>query len=304
MERENDVVQIRVATPAQQVEALWLLNEPLDEPLRRSEVAAVVQAVASGESSLDYLFVALRGDTIVGVVYGSPLPGGVGIVKAAQLLAGESSSLAVELHGTLEEALRIVDIDILQTLVDVRWTTSIKRLGDAGFDKTAYLKYLLCESEQFPDVAPSLPFSVQHYQESHREQLIRLIDRTYRETKDFPVLNGRRDVDDVLVGYQETGRFVPERWLLFEEAGELCGCVLLTEHPDKLWELVYMGIVPEKRGKRWGVLATRWGQWYAHQQGCRKMILAVDADNEPAVRMYAESGFSELDSRFVMLKFI
>ncbi|MFT5526064.1 MAG: hypothetical protein ACI9HK_004035, partial [Pirellulaceae bacterium] len=202
MEQENDVIQIRPASREQYVEALWLLNDPLDEPQRKTEVAAIVQGVGAGETTLEFLFVALRDDSIVGVVYGSPLPGRVAIVKPAQLAAGESNALAIALHDKLEQSLRAAGIELMQALVDVRWSGCIKRLSKAGFDKTAYLKYLICEAVEFPDQAPSLPFAVSTYSESRRQELMGLIDQTYLDTKDFPVLNNCRDLDDVLVGYQ------------------------------------------------------------------------------------------------------
>jgi mycothiol synthase len=81
------------------------------------------------------------------------------------------------------------------------------------------------------------------------------------------------------------------------------GCLLLADHPDqRIWELVYMGIVPEARGRGLGLALARQAQWRARQAGAERLVLAVDAANEPALRGYAAAGFITWDRRSVFLK--
>jgi ribosomal protein S18 acetylase RimI-like enzyme len=63
-----------------------------------------------------------------------------------------------------------------------------------------------------------------------------------------------------------------------------------------------MGIVPAARGLRWGVAATRFAQFVAHRSGREQLVLAVDAANAPAVRMYRECGFVSWAARRVFVK--
>ena len=64
--------------------------------------------------------------------------------------------------------------------------------------------------------------------------------------------------EEVLSGYRTTGVFDPQRWLLVRQDGEDVGCLLLADHPtSSQWELVYMGLVPEVRGRGLGIELVR-----------------------------------------------
>ena len=77
-------------------------------------------------------------------------------------------------------------------------------------------------------------------------------------------LNGVRDIDDVVNGYQATGVFCPEKWQFVRSDGRDVGVLLLADHPKaKHWELMYMGLIPEVRGRGWGRQITRYAQWLA-----------------------------------------
>jgi ribosomal protein S18 acetylase RimI-like enzyme len=81
------------------------------------------------------------------------------------------------------------------------------------------------------------------------------------------------------------------------------GCLLLGEDAaGAQWELVYMGVVPEARGRGIGLDLTRHAQWVARAAGCARMVLAVDATNAPALAVYAAAGFSSWDHRSVFLR--
>ena len=61
---------------------------------------------------------------------------------------------------------------------------------------------------------------------------MRLIERTYEGTLDCTALNGVRDMEDVINGYQATGVFRPENWLFVRGEGEDVGVLLLADHPQ------------------------------------------------------------------------
>jgi ribosomal protein S18 acetylase RimI-like enzyme len=63
-----------------------------------------------------------------------------------------------------------------------------------------------------------------------------------------------------------------------------------------------MGLIPEVRGRGWGLLLIKHAQWLAAQANCNRVVLAVDAANEPAIRLYSLAGFSEFDRRTVWIK--
>jgi ribosomal protein S18 acetylase RimI-like enzyme len=63
-----------------------------------------------------------------------------------------------------------------------------------------------------------------------------------------------------------------------------------------------MGIVPTSRGAGWGVEIARQAEWLAGVASRGRVVLAVDAENSPAVRMYAAAGFQAWDRRHVFVR--
>jgi len=80
--------------------------------------------------------------------------------------------------------------------------------------------------------------------------------------------------------------------------------LLLADHPSaRHWELVYMGLVPEARGRGWGRQITQHAQLMARRAGVDRIVLAVDAANSPALEMYRAAGFEKWDRRHVLVRF-
>jgi ribosomal protein S18 acetylase RimI-like enzyme len=117
-------------------------------------------------------------------------------------------------------------------------------------------------------------------------------------------LNGVRDVDNVVTGYQASGSYRPELWQLVRAHGEDVGMLLLADHPKAgHWELMYTGLIPEARGRGWGRQITQHAQWMARQADIERIVLAVDSVNAPAIRMYQGTGFEMWDKRSVYVRF-
>jgi ribosomal protein S18 acetylase RimI-like enzyme len=111
-------------------------------------------------------------------------------------------------------------------------------------------------------------------------------------------------MDDVLEGYQATGKFRAENWLTVQTRGQDAGVLLLADHPvARHWELVYMGLVPEGRGRGLGRQITEYAQFLARRQNVERIVLAVDAANSPALAMYRSAGFEPWDCRTVYVRF-
>ena len=67
-------------------------------------------------------------------------------------------------------------------------------------------------------------------------------------------------------------------------------------------EKFLVGVVPFARGRSWGMDITRHAQWLTSRAGRPRLVLAVDAANEPAISMYAALGFRAWDRRTLYLK--
>jgi ribosomal protein S18 acetylase RimI-like enzyme len=178
-------------------------------------------------------------------------------------------------------------------------------LRRVGFRHIADLLYMTCESQVFPIAAPD-PCDLDYvpYDTTQRGRLTQLIERTYENTMDCTALNGVRDIDHVINGYQATGLFRAENWLFVRYGGQDVGLLLLAAHPKgPHWELMYLGLVPEMRGRGWGRQITRYAQWLARGADIERIVVAVDAANSPAVDMYRSSGFESWDRRVVYARF-
>jgi ribosomal protein S18 acetylase RimI-like enzyme len=178
-------------------------------------------------------------------------------------------------------------------------------LESAGFSHLAELYYLTCEAARFATGRlPEHKLQFIPYDERGRARLGKLIEQTYVGTLDCPALNGARGMDDVITGYQATGVFRPEMWQVVRHDSEDVGVLLLADHPSaRHWELVYMGLVPEARGRGWGRQITQHAQTLARLANVERIVLAVDAANSPALSMYRAAGFEMWDRRHVYVRF-
>jgi hypothetical protein len=135
------------------------------------------------------------------------------------------------------------------------------------------------------------------------QRIARLVERTYIGTLDCPGLDDARPITDVLTGYRETGTFRPDWWWLARVNDRDVGCLFIADHPEhEQCELMYMGLIPEVRGRGWGVQLTRSAQWFLLGEDRARMVLAVDDENWPATGVYAKTGFLEWDRRYVYVR--
>jgi ribosomal protein S18 acetylase RimI-like enzyme len=275
-------------------------------PSQRREIAGPLLVAGNSTAIADEpLFIALRGEQLCGAAWGQRQPGNVAVFWPPRLMADEDiatgSALAAAVVGELDKN----TIELTQVLVSEAETGVVPVLEHVHFRRLAELLYLTCEASRFPrepPIAPDIAFTL--YNESQRSRLKTLIERSYDGTLDCVGLNGVREVDNVITGYQGTGTFRPENWLIVTANNEDVGVLLLADHPMAgHWELMYMGLVPEARGRRWGRQITQHALWLARRASVERIVLAVDAVNEPAVRMYRSAGFEMWDRRTVYIRF-
>ena len=134
-------------------------------------------------------------------------------------------------------------------------------------------------------------------------RLLPLIEATYEGTLDCPLLNGLRTTADVVTSYRAVGAHRPDLWLLARCGQEDVGCLLLADHPEAgNLELVYLGITPLARGRGYGLTLVKHALAVARQLPRERVVLAVDAANTPAIRLYEAAGFFGFDQRLVMIK--
>ena len=109
---------------------------------------------------------------------------------------------------------------------------------------------------------------------------------------------GLRTAQDALATHRATGVFRAGTWHLALEGGEAVG-VVLTSEVEGRGDLVYLGVVPEARGR--GIGRALLGQAIRDtaRMGLPALAVAVDTQNAPAVRLYERAGFKEVRRRLV-----
>jgi ribosomal protein S18 acetylase RimI-like enzyme len=193
-------------------------------------------------------------------------------------------------------------IVLVQSLLLTDAGLAAETLRKSGFQYVADLLYLVSLAGDFPRALPASGVSFLPLSAADDRRLARLIERTYQATLDCPSLNGVRATEEVLAGYRAIGIHRGDLWLLVRRGDDDVGCLLLAEHAaSHLWEIIYLGIVPEARGAGLGLEATRYAQWLAGRENVERLVLAVDATNEPAIAMYAAAGFMSWDRRSVFV---
>jgi GNAT superfamily N-acetyltransferase len=296
-------LQIGPASEDQFAEALRLVFSRLPPAYADSQVEAMLADVAAGKGSMDGLRIAKRSGCLKGVVFSQVQPGRAALVWPPRALPGEPVTTLENLLGVISQWLEEQGVRIAECLVPDDSDVDAPVLVAGGYQHLANLLYLVSLDKDFPNSRPQSPLKYEPYSPSNRLRLTQIVASTYQQTRDCPQLNGVRAVEDTLIGYRAAGDFDPQRWLLVCHGGEDVGCLLLADYPEQEnWELLYVGLIPAARGHGWGREITRHAQWLTRQAHRPRLVLAVDAANEPALRMYSELGFRAWERRRVFVR--
>jgi ribosomal protein S18 acetylase RimI-like enzyme len=274
-------------------------------PEARREIARIVVNDDEAPRSVAGLYIALRGNKLCAAAWGQRQPGNTAMFWPPQWNCREEPTASLQLAVAAMADLDAAGVAMSQVLLPSREANVVPVLQAVGFRHLADLLYLACEATNFPEQPPEMgQLQFEAYQASQRERMERVVERTYEDTRDCIELNGVREMGDVLDGYAVTGASGTSNWHFVRAGGEDVGVLLLAQHSGpQHWELVYMGLVPEVRGRGWGLKITRWAQWQARCGGAERMVLAVDATNLPALTMYRDAGFFAWDQRTVFARF-
>jgi ribosomal protein S18 acetylase RimI-like enzyme len=294
-------IHIEPASAGQEEAALRLVFADL-EPGDREDRVALILAEQGNAGPPDGLLVAREGENLVGAVFWQILPGNVGTLAPPRVKDTPRSAVAGELLQTARDQLARREVCMIQCLLRRENKSDLELLQQAGFEHFGDLYYLVSVAADFPQSSPSAELTFECYAPNAHASFAALVEATYEGTLDCPKMNGLRTTDDVLAGYRGSGEFDPSRWLVVRRAGRAIGCLLLADYPDQdNYELVYMGVVPQARGHGWGKQIAQYAQWRASQAGRQRLVVAADAANAPALRMYSDVGFRVWDRRSIVV---
>ena len=185
-----------------------------------------------------------------------------------------------------------------------------RAIGDlyrrTGFEELAELTYLQKSVKRGAEFEPlNDAWELIRYARDSHPLFAQTIVRSYEGSLDCPALNGRRDIEDVIAGHKATGRFDPAMWFaLRDRATRATQAVLLlnpTAASDSV-ELVYLGLVPESRGKGIGDALMRLAVAETARREFTELSLAVDARNAPALRLYHRHGMRRVGTRLALVR--
>ncbi|HEV7221228.1 MAG TPA: GNAT family N-acetyltransferase [Pirellulales bacterium] len=297
-------VQIGMAAPDARAATLELAFGALPKAEREGLVRQAL-ARTGEQAASEGLFEARRGGRLAGALCSELQPGRTAGLWPPRIAAGEPAeeACAAALIGAALDWLLARNVRIVQSLLPTDAGRDADRLRAAGFTHPADLLYLVSDARSFPTARGNSGLSFQPAAERGDAELAKLVEATYEQTLDCPSLNGVQDCGDVLAGYRATSSFDPSRWFVARHSGQDVGCLLLADIADaNQWLLVYMGLLPAARGRGLGIELVRHAQWLCGQAGRARMVLAVDAENAPAVEIYAAAGFVAWDRRSVWLR--
>jgi len=294
-----DIAPIAASRRAEALELLFS-DEPLDE--RRRQADEMLGQFASGTFSPEGLLGVCRGADLVGAVCVQVQPGRTAFLWPPRV-TGQPSGVAEQLLATALERLSGEDVSLVQALLPLAAEQDESLLRAGGFDHLADLLYLVSLEIEFPTSGATLPFELERVDDPDSPRLAAVVEASYEGTLDCPMLDGVRSIEDVLAGYRSGGVSEPDlRWIAHYQ-GQDAGCLILADHPQHgNLELVYMGVVPAFRGRGWGRQLARKAQWLARQRRRPRLVLAVDAENQPAIDGYVAGGFQAWDRRRALVK--
>jgi len=219
---------------------------------------------------------------------------------ALLLTRAEADQLAAEL---LDAALELASgnrCTFAQSLIEPQDECSSQRFEAAGLPRIGSLLMMQrprgssstkVQEDQCPEDFQQLrmePLGEQHV----NPEIATLLEQTYADSSDFPELVNKKDGAAGLATHRLQGQFDPNHWYCLKRGETSCGLAFLAWHADRAeWEVVYLGLRKEFRGRGWARYAI--GQLLSNDEFADAgLFLGVDRRNLAAIRLYKSLGFS------------
>ena len=299
--------------------ALRLVFQNLEVPARSLQIATAFDEIEHSPKPNCILLLARRGVDLVGAIWAQVRAGRTAALWPPGLCEFEDQKTAIALVTAAVLDATATGVKLVHSLLAKDQLSEALWLTGGRFENVAELLYLVCPRARFASRESHAELAFEPMGERgctiEDHKLIRLaaiVQRTYEKSLDCPVLQGVRSINDVIAGYKATGEFDPSRWFLVRRPnrqGDI-GCLILTAHQrERRAEIVYMGVVSQERGRGVGLQIARHAQWLASQvtsaeKSSKELILAVDAMNLPAVRLYEKAGFECRARRSLFLRVV
>lgn len=271
------------------------------------QIDTLLRYAAKQRLSLEQCLVAFESGRIVAACLSVDAPGRTSSVfipnyAPTPALAG----LVVELLKETVIRAQARRIRLLQGLVAPEAVGERDLFDRAGFRRLTQLIYMEREATALlPRGLPWTPLAWEEFNAGIHREFARVVEGTYEGSMDCPGLSGVRDIEDTLASHRAAGEFDPRHWLLARENGVPVGVLLMARIAERgSLEVVYMGLLPEARGRGLGVTLLRRAIETARAAGVGAVTLTVDVENAPARTLYAGFEFREWSRREVWMKIL
>jgi ribosomal protein S18 acetylase RimI-like enzyme len=300
---QDSPLQIKELSAVDQEAGMRLALRELEEAQYRVQAEAFCEAAVSAWPSIVRVWGAFRKGDLAGSLLVQLQPGRSAILWPPRIVVGEPRDTARGLVDATIQTLSPTDLHLIQALLPTDVGEDVEILTAAQFRHFSDLLYLVCPDSGFPEVPLSSTLEYMAIAQGNESRLAKLVEATYVGTRDCPAVNGLRSIEDVLLGYRATGEYDSQGWLLVRHRGEDIGCLIIADHPrHSTRELIYMGLIPTARQKGFGTSIIRNALWLTGKAKRQRLVLAVDAENEPALRTYASAGFQAWDRKSVYIR--
>ena len=296
-------VVCRKARPAELTAAVGMILGSPGRPAPAAQVAELINSAASRRIDVQGIWVAEVSGRIVWAVLPILNPGRTLLLLTSQEV-GSPNLPAARLVEEICRHFAGQGVQLTQVLLESQSHQARQFFASMGYKEIAELIYL---QGQVPrnTAAPAMPEHMRwlEYSSATHSIFADAITKTYRDSLDCPDLSGLREIDDVIAGHQATGEFDPSGWQLLMERDQAMGVFLLSRIPQSdAMELVYLGLPPEARGRGLGIFLMKQIFFLILGNQRRKLSLAVDSKNEPALKLYYRFGMRQVAARWAMIR--
>jgi mycothiol synthase len=282
--------------------ALALALRHVPDAERSARVRHALTLLDVGDIDPLGIWVARTAAGLAGVQVCIPLRGGSGLFWLPQVESRWSES---DLPERLVQAALTWLVQgggkLAQALLPANDTSLAEPLVRCGFQHITQLQYMRHDLETIAG-SEAPPMHLQNFAPAIERTFQDTLARTYQGTLDCPELNGLRTVEESMEGHRAQGIWRPENWRLAWLDDSPAGVVLMMElHDGAGWDLSYVGVVPELRGRGLGRALVLHALHSAREAGAGQLLLAVDQRNTIALPLYESLGFLATESRAVFL---
>jgi ribosomal protein S18 acetylase RimI-like enzyme len=297
-------ISCRPATSNELQAAAAILLGADDRPATRSQVVEFFHFASQRNINVREIWVVLIGDEIVWAALPVPSPGRTLLLITPSHCAPRIATAAQELINRINDHFGRTGVQLSQVLIDPNQAAGPAFFNGLGFTEMAELIYLNGHAPRWakpPALDAGLSWEL-YSPLTHASFAIAILE-SYQNSLDCPALSGLREIGDVIAGHQATGEFDPSLWQMLCEHQRPIGVLLLSKipHTDSL-ELVYLGLAPSARRRGLGDLLMKQAMHLILANGKRRLTLAVDSNNAPALRLYYSHGMQRLTTKVAMIR--